>query len=117
MAKETSVSRSIAASAQAVWDLLTDAGSYADWNEAILSIEGPITLGNKVKLVSVVNPKRTFSLKVDVMEPRSAARSDGMPLGLLGVFVGRSDGATESSAEVLSVLRASVGSHHQGFRI
>jgi hypothetical protein len=27
---------------------LTDAGSYADWNEAILSIEGPITLGNKL---------------------------------------------------------------------
>lgn len=38
MAKETSVSRSITASAQAVWDLLTDAGSYADWNEAILGI-------------------------------------------------------------------------------
>lgn len=108
MAKETSVSRSIAASAQAVWDLLTDAGSYADWNEAILSIEGPITLGNKVKLVSVVNPKRTFSLKVDVMEPpRRMVWSDGMPLGLFrGVrtyLLEERDGATEfSMTEVFS---------------
>ena len=108
MARETSVSRSIPAPPQTVWDLLTDAGSYADWNEAILSIEGPIALGNKVKLVSVVNSKRTFSLKVDVMEPPGRmVWSDGMPLGLFKAvrtyLLEEREGGTEfSMTEVFS---------------
>lgn len=77
------VSRSIDAPAQTVWDLLTDASTYANWNPAVISIEGPIATGNTIKLVSVVNPKRTFSLKVtEMQQPRRMVWADGMPLGL-----------------------------------
>lgn len=69
------VSRSIDAPAQTVWDLLTDASTYKDWNPAVISIEGPIATGNTIKLVSVVNPKRTFSLKVTEMQ-QPARRAD-----------------------------------------
>jgi hypothetical protein len=83
MTKRYSVTRSIQATPQVVWGLLTDAGTYAAWNPTIVSIQGPISLDGTVSLVSTVNPKRTFKVDVDVMEPpRRLVWSDGMPLGL-----------------------------------
>lgn len=83
MTKRYSVTRAIDAPPQKVWDLLADAESWADWNPAVISILGPIEVGNKVELVSIVNPKRTFKLKVVSMDaPRRMAWADGMPLGL-----------------------------------
>jgi uncharacterized protein YndB with AHSA1/START domain len=78
-----SVTRTIDAPCEKVWELLTDADSYATWNPTIISIEGPITEGSRVRLVSAVNPKRAFSLKVtSVRAPHAMVWSDGMPLGL-----------------------------------
>ena len=83
MAKRYRVSRSIDAPAETVWGLLTDSSTYAGWNRAVVSIEGPIAAGNTIKLVSVVSPKRTFTLEVASMEPpRRMVWADGMPLGL-----------------------------------
>ena len=63
--------------------LLTDASSYRDWNPSIVSLDGEITPGGKIALVSTVNPKRTFKLKVTEMTtPTRMVWSDGMPLGL-----------------------------------
>lgn len=86
-ARRYEVTRTINAAAESVWKLLTDAGGYAAWNAAVISIEGAIHQGNTIKLVSIANPKRTFKLKV--VEKHAANRmvwSDGMPLGL---FAGR----------------------------
>lgn len=78
-----SVSRTICAPAETIWDLLTDASGYRAWNKAILSIAGTIALGSTIKLVSVVNPKRAFKLTVVSMDaPRQMIWADGMPLGL-----------------------------------
>lgn len=83
MTKRYSVTRSIQATPEVVWGLLTDATSYAGWNPTIVTIQGPIVLNGTVSLVSTVNPKRTFKVKVDVMEPpRRLVWSDGMPFGL-----------------------------------
>jgi hypothetical protein len=77
------VERHIAATPERVWGLLTDARGYAAWNRAVVSIEGDIRAGSTIKLVSTVNPKRTFSLAVSKVDaPRSMVWSDGMPLGL-----------------------------------
>ncbi|MDH3194154.1 MAG: SRPBCC domain-containing protein [Acidimicrobiia bacterium] len=77
------VSRKIAAPPQAVWDLLSDTSTYADWNPAVVSISGTIAEGNTVSIVSIVNPKRTFKLNVTAVEPpRRMVWSDGMPFGL-----------------------------------
>jgi hypothetical protein len=77
------VSRFIDAPAERVWGLLTDSSTYADWNRAVVSIEGAISPGGTIKLVSIASPKRTFTLKVASMEPpRRMVWSSGMPLGL-----------------------------------
>lgn len=81
--KITTVERQIDAPPSRVWELLTDADSYDRWNDAVIDIEGPIETGNTIKLVSVVNPDRTFKLKVVDMEPtRRMVWADGMPFGL-----------------------------------
>lgn len=78
-----SVTRTISAPAERVWALLTDASGYLDWNPTIVSLDGSIEEGNTIALVSTLNPKRTFALKVSEVEaPRSMVWSDGMPLGL-----------------------------------
>lgn len=77
------VSREIDAPIDVVWALLTDATTYREWNPAVISIEGVIEAGQTVSLVSVVNPKRSFNLKVTEMAaPSRMVWSDGMPLGL-----------------------------------
>ena len=82
-ARSYQASRTIDAPATKVWALLTDAKSYADWNDAVVSIEGPIDQGNTIELVSVVNPKRAFKLHVTEMRaPNQMVWSDGMPFGL-----------------------------------
>ena len=83
MTRQYRVNRSIDAPARRVWDLLTDAPGYKRWNKAVVSRDGPVEAGNTIKLVSAVNPGRTFALKVTVMEPpQRMVWSGGMPLGL-----------------------------------
>ncbi len=82
-ARSYRVSRTITAPAAVVWDLLTDASSYAEWNEAVVSVEGVIAEGQTIELVSIASPKRTFKLEVSEMRPPTRmVWSDGMPLGL-----------------------------------
>ena len=102
MATGYHVSRRIDAPAERVWELLTNAASYRDWNRAVVSIEGTIALGQTISVVSIVNPKRVFKLRItDVARPNRLVWSDGMPLGLFkGERVYRldeRDGATEFS--------------------
>jgi uncharacterized protein YndB with AHSA1/START domain len=83
MARSYAVERLIDASPERVWSLLTDALSYRDWNKAVVSLDGRIAVGEKIKIVSVVNPKRVFSLTVtEMQQPHRMVWSDGMPLGL-----------------------------------
>jgi hypothetical protein len=96
------VSRRIEAPIERVWGLLTDTSRYRAWNRAIVSIEGTIAPGSPISLVSVVNPKRTFTLRITEMQPPNRlVWSDGMPLGLFKgertYRLDERDGATEFS--------------------
>jgi uncharacterized protein YndB with AHSA1/START domain len=83
MAREYSVALSIGFPPQRVWDLLVDAPGYKTWNASVVSIDGPIDAGRTIKLVSAVNPGRTFALKVTAMDRRHRmVWTGGMPLGL-----------------------------------
>lgn len=83
MLKSYSVQRTISATPERIWGLLTDASGYPGWNPSVISLDGRIAAGEKIKLVSTVNPKRTFSLTVsDVEAARRMLWSSGMPLGL-----------------------------------
>lgn len=103
------VRRTIDASPDRVWAVLTDAAGYSGWNTAVVSLQGRIALGEKLKLVSVVAPERTFTLRVAELEaPHRMVWTSGMPLGLFrGVRTYElrpdGDGGTEfSMAEVFS---------------
>jgi hypothetical protein len=78
-----SVSRTINATPQTVWSLITDGPTYPEWNPAVLALTGRIEDGERIELVSIVNPDRKFKLNVsNVDPPRSMVWWDGMPLGL-----------------------------------
>jgi uncharacterized protein YndB with AHSA1/START domain len=83
MPSQYRVTRQIAAPPDRVWALLVDADGYDTWNRAVVSIKGPIAEGNRVELVSIANPKRTFKPKVvEMAAPRRMVWADGMPLGM-----------------------------------
>lgn len=75
--------RTIAADPDTVWALLTDAPGYPSWNPSVLSLTGRISVGEKIRIVSTVDPKRTFTLTVTHLDaPRTMVWSGGMPWGL-----------------------------------
>jgi hypothetical protein len=77
------VERTIDATPEQAWGLLADASTYPAWNKAVVSLEGSIAAGSTIKLVSIANPGRAFSLKVVALErPHRMVWADGMPLGL-----------------------------------
>ena len=43
---------------------MTNASDFSRWNSTVISIDGTIRQGEKIKLKSVLDPKRTFKLKV-----------------------------------------------------
>lgn len=66
--RETVVSIDIQANKSIIWALLTNAEDYRRWNSTIISIEGDVAKGEKIKLKSALDPKRTFKLKVKEFE-------------------------------------------------
>ncbi len=76
-------SKSIKATPDRIWKLLTDAPSYPQWNPAVDRIEGRIAQGETIKVHVPVNPGRTFPVKVTAFEPATRmVWTGGMPLGL-----------------------------------
>ena len=67
--RETTVSLQINADPAIVWSLLTNASDFPRWNSTIVSLEGEITEGEKIRLKSTLDEKRTFKLKVKEMMP------------------------------------------------
>lgn len=65
--RETSIQTTINADAAIVWALLTNASDFSRWNSTVISIEGDIKEGEKIKLKSTLDPSRTFKLKVKEM--------------------------------------------------
>ncbi|HYD22388.1 MAG TPA: SRPBCC domain-containing protein [Flavipsychrobacter sp.] len=67
--RATSVQNTIKADPAIIWALLTNAPDYPRWNSTVISIEGNIAKGEKIRLKSVLDVKRTFKLKVKELEP------------------------------------------------
>ena len=77
--RTTNISQTIQADADAIWSILTDAQDFARWNSTVVSIEGEIREGEKIRLKSTLDPKRTFKLKVKEMIPnQKLVWGDGM---------------------------------------
>jgi hypothetical protein len=77
------VTADIRAPAETIWEIITDAGRYPDWDSGVERIEGDIAPGEKIKVFSEMNPGRGFPIKVTEFEPAQRMTwTGGMPLGL-----------------------------------
>lgn len=77
--RTTSVSTSIDADQDKVWNILTNAQNFPSWNSTVISIDGEIKEGEKIKLKSTLDPSRTFKLKVkEAKSPEKLVWGDAM---------------------------------------
>ncbi|HAS45657.1 MAG TPA: SRPBCC domain-containing protein [Microscillaceae bacterium] len=67
--RETAVSIEIGADQAVIWALLTNASDFSRWNSTIISIDGEIVQGEKIKLKATLDPKRTFKIKIKEVVP------------------------------------------------
>ncbi|MFT5818785.1 MAG: hypothetical protein ACI8ZM_000006 [Crocinitomix sp.] len=62
--RSTTISQVIDASPAEIWAVLINASDFSRWNSTVISIEGNIVNGEKIKLKSTLDSSRTFKLKV-----------------------------------------------------
>ena len=67
--RSTTISIQIDADLSIIWTLLTNANDYHRWNSTIISLEGKIAEGEKIRLRSTLDERRTFRLKVATLIP------------------------------------------------
>ena len=80
--KTYSAITTIHASAETVWNILTDAKAYPSWDVSMDHIEGKLALGEIVKFCTKLSAQ-AFPVKVTTFEPgRKMVLTGGMPLGL-----------------------------------
>ena len=81
--KEFSATTTIAATPETIWQIITDAPRYPEWEPTVDRIEGTIALGNQITAYTKLSPGRAFPVTVSTFEPgRKMVWSGGMPLGL-----------------------------------
>ena len=103
--RQTSVSIEIKADAAIIWVLLTNASDYPRWNSTVISIEGNIEKGQKIKLKSTLDPKRTFKLKVKELEPeKRLVWGDGKGERVFAITENPNGGMTFSMTEKIGGL-------------
>lgn len=67
--RQTIIAIDIAAPAEKIWSLLTDANRFTSWNTTVIELSGRIAPGERILLRSTLAPERTFKLKVKEYEP------------------------------------------------
>jgi hypothetical protein len=81
--KSYEVSSTIDAEPRAIWAILIDAPGYAGWDSVVERVEGRVARGEKIKVLSKVNPGRAFPVRVtELMPEKRMTWTGGMPLGL-----------------------------------
>jgi hypothetical protein len=80
--KKYSASIAINALPERVWNILTDASGYPNWDMSMDHIEGKLALGETVKFFTRLSAQ-AFPVKVTAFEAnRKMILTGGMPLGL-----------------------------------
>jgi len=81
--KTFGTSVSIAAPAERVWAILTDASRYPSWNPTVSAVDGHIVQGGRITVHAVISPGRAFPVTVTTLDPeRRMVWRGGLPLGL-----------------------------------
>ncbi|MCB9233589.1 MAG: SRPBCC domain-containing protein [Bacteroidia bacterium] len=98
--RETSVSIDIQSDPAIVWALLTNASDFPRWNSTVVSIEGQIAPGGKIKLKSTLDEKRTFKLKIKEFVPdQRLVWGDGQGNRVFTLIKNGNEGLTFSMSE------------------
>ena len=66
--RETGVSIDIQTTPSVIWEILLNSDEYPRWNTTIISLSGSIAIGEKIVLVSKLDPNRKFKLKIKKIE-------------------------------------------------
>ena len=90
----------IDASPAEVWALLTDVGSWRDWDSGVDRVEGRVALGEPLAVYATMIRSRPFTATVTELRPLEAMRwRGGLPVGLAVIertyaVEGQDDGST-----------------------
>lgn len=81
--KAFSATATITASSDRIWEILTDADKFPEWEPGVIRIEGTIALGEKITVYTKLSPDRAFPVTVSEFVPgKKMVWSSSMPLGL-----------------------------------
>jgi hypothetical protein len=73
----------IGASPQVVWDLLSDVGSWRDWDSGVDRVDGSVALGERLTIHATMIRTRPFAVTVTELRPGEGMRwQAGLPFGL-----------------------------------
>jgi uncharacterized protein YndB with AHSA1/START domain len=76
-------STTIAASPEAIWNVLVDGAAWPTWDSGVNAVLGTIAPDNKITIKAAVGGDRAFPVKVVTFDaPTTLVFSGGMPLGL-----------------------------------
>lgn len=62
--RTTTVEAEINSDVSKVWNILTNSSAYSKWNSTIISLDGNIEPGGRLQLISTLDEKRKFKLKI-----------------------------------------------------
>jgi len=73
----------IGAPAPVVWEILTDVGSWRDWDSGVDRVDGRVALGERLTIYATMIRSRPFPVTVVELRPPEAMRwRGGLPFGL-----------------------------------
>ena len=80
---EYQASIGIEAFADDIWNVLTDAPGWTEWNTTIDDLTGDLKLNARLEVYSRISPDRAFKVKVtEFTRPKRMVWKGGLPLGL-----------------------------------
>ena len=82
--KELKTEVIINASKESIWKVLTDFPKYSEWNSFMVSIEGPLKVGGKLRNVMVLEEKeQVFNPRITkIIEYKQLEWIGSLPIGL-----------------------------------
>jgi len=73
----------IGAAPRQVWEVLTDLGSWRDWDSGVDRVEGRVALGERITIYATMIRSRPFAVTVTEIRPDEVMRwRGGLPWGL-----------------------------------
>jgi hypothetical protein len=108
--KSFEASTRIAAPPAVVWDVLTDVGSWRDWDSGMDRVDGRVALGERLTIHATMIRSRPFEVTVVELRPQEGMRwQAGLPFGLAAIERTYHLDAQEGGETVLTVREDHTG--------